>query len=314
MACGKYIVGGQGLTGLCANQRKRHAALDGCQSAAFQDTVLDLTNSTGDYHFDDTPALRGAIVSYADTRITILGEVILQLGPWITNVKDYENDLVKKRADDGEAALWKTDEKKPAATPKRTGRDQKKAFKVLKDAAQKIFDELDDVHALSGIGIQYKEKVQHASDPSALTAVATGTLFRLETLRNNWLDIIEFVNCAGDLATWTAPEWVITMKPPVKEDNSTEEASDDDADYDLDDDSDDGGQGDEEAEKDGSDASGKDSPPNPPSDPRTSLVRNNERYLAFSPAVIKRFSRVRSARSILFFTPLVSAAAESYSG
>jgi hypothetical protein len=81
MACGKPIVGGQDLTGLCANPRKRGAVLNGCQSAEFQDIVLRLTNSTGEYHFDDTPALRGAVVSYADTRITALGDIILQFGP-----------------------------------------------------------------------------------------------------------------------------------------------------------------------------------------------------------------------------------------
>jgi hypothetical protein len=136
---------------------------------------------------------------------------------------------------------------------------------VLKDGAQKIFDEVEEVHVLSGIGIQYKEKVQHASDPSALTAVATTTLFRLETLGNNWLDIIEYVNCAGDLATFVTPEWVLTVKPPATEEDSSEEDSDDHEDFDLDDE-DDGGQGGEEAEKGAGDASDKDGPYNPPSD------------------------------------------------
>jgi hypothetical protein len=210
-------------------------------------------------------------VSYADTRVTALDDIILQLGPWITNVQDYEKDLVDKRAYDGEAVLWKSGGKKSSATP-RSARDRKKAFTGLKEGAQTIFEGVDDVHVLSGIGIQYKEKVQHASDPSALTTVAVTTLFRLETLRNNWLNIIEYVNCAGDLAAFVTPEWVCNVKPRAKEEDSAEEEDsvESDEDYDTgdedDDDDDDGGQDGEEAEKDEDDASDKDGPEDPSSD------------------------------------------------
>jgi hypothetical protein len=127
-----------------------------------------------------------------------------------------------KRASDGEVALWKHGKKgsPPPSSPGSTSRKRKKSLRELRGAADTIFDAEEDPHLLSGIGIQFMEKKDHASDTSALAALAVSTLFNIVTLRNNWLNIIEYVNNAGDLTTFTTPDWVCTVSPPSDDDNS----------------------------------------------------------------------------------------------
>ena len=63
---------------------------------------------------------------------------------------------------------------------------------------------------LAGLVEHFTDKMSGVSTRKGLGKHLSLTLFRVETLRRNWLDIAEHLNAVGDLLNLACPLWIIT--------------------------------------------------------------------------------------------------------
>jgi hypothetical protein len=194
----------------------------------------------GPHEADNTPAIRGAIIHYAADRVTALANFTVSLTDLITSFNEYDVKQhaleVKRRSDNGEDALKgdRTKSKRQrteeaAIKARKNKKEDMKTFETFKSNAMANFEVERLTNLLSGLVEHFTENMENIENRKDLSLHLSLTLCRIEGLRDNWLNIVEHLNSAGDLVTLEPPVWILAeLKAPATDTRQGDSNDDDD--------------------------------------------------------------------------------------